>query len=1057
MGQDQGEAAQTISSELSESSSDFQDMNKLALDMSSHAMSDTGHDVNDKSQDQSETVLQESDQNVTQLLEATNSEESISSTRNDENEVNMSNLFGNVHSLRKNYLNNIIIGHLNINSLSTKICEIKELQSVCKFDVLVLSETKLDGSFKQEPLNIEGYSCVRQDKRSNSGGLLVYISRDIPYSVGSVSICNNEIECISVELHISDDKILLLAMYKNPRTDPVVFKRFFQETCEFISDSFENIVIIGDLNFNMLQKNMLSTIMPTYSLTNVIKDVTCFKSNQPTLIDVMLVTKRRKIIKSFSEKVGISDFHNLIGGILRLHKPAPKIKKVTTRKLSKIDYDKVLSEISETDLIQMMVHATDPNNAYDSLEQYLYQILDKHAPKRVRIIKKEEFHCMSKELRKAMLYRNQLRNKYYKFRTSHYLSLYRVQRNKVNAIKRKEIGRYFEEKCKTGTRNKDFWKAVKPLFSKSRTKSDSIPICENGELITDDHKVCGIFNNFFRKIGSEIGFPENNNKPMNDIIEEYAHHASVKMIAESINRNITHQNFMFKFVSEYEVRKTIKTLSTNKAAGYDEIPAQFIKKIAIKLVKPLTMLINQSIRTNRFPDRMKRANITPLFKKKDKLNKDNYRSVNLLPILSKIFERILYDQIYEFISPMFHRYLSGFRKGYNCQDVLIRLTEDWREQLDKGLTIGVIAIDLSKAFDCMPHGLLLAKLSAYGFDTDSCELMKSYVVQRKQRVKIGDTFSEWVHNIKGVPQGSILGPLLFNIFINDLLFFNFNSKIYNYADDNTLSCSENDITVLEKHLISDCQQAMKWFELNSMKANASKFQLMYLSRNAENLTGHDILKLGDVEIKASHSINILGVEIDKDLKFNLHIDEVCSQSGKQINALKRMKHYLDKECKMTIYNSYINNNFNYCSVIWMFTNKCNFDKLEKTNKRALRFATNKESLSYEAICAEEKQLSVYRKCVKTAASMMYKARKGTAPAYVCELFTLQESEYDMRDNDKVILPRYNTVSYGKNSMKYFGAKLWNIIPASIKSSPSLSTFKSAIGKWLLTCEESNII
>ena len=142
--------------------------------------------------------------------------------------------------------------------------------------------------------------------------------------------------------------------------------------------------------------------------------------------------------------------------------------------------------------------STDANCAYEMMHEHLCRLLDKHAPKKQKTIKKNDFRCMSKELMKAMLYRNRLRNKYYKFRSNHYLSLYKVQRNHVNAIKRKEICKYFEEKCKLGTRNKDFWNAIKPLFSKSRTKSDSISIRENGEIVTDEQKVCSIFNTFFK-------------------------------------------------------------------------------------------------------------------------------------------------------------------------------------------------------------------------------------------------------------------------------------------------------------------------------------------------------------------------------------------------------------------------------------------------------------------------------------------------------------------------------------------------------------------------------
>ena len=152
-------------------------------------------------------------------------------SNNDTNEVSVKN-FEEVENIRKSFPGHVIISHLNINSLNPKFSEIKELQRTCKLDVLVLSETKLDDSFKQEIFEIEGYSCIRQDKRSNSGGLLTYISNDIPFTAGSIKVCNNEIQCLSIELNVCNEKIMLLAMYKNPKTDPVIFKRFFEESCE---------------------------------------------------------------------------------------------------------------------------------------------------------------------------------------------------------------------------------------------------------------------------------------------------------------------------------------------------------------------------------------------------------------------------------------------------------------------------------------------------------------------------------------------------------------------------------------------------------------------------------------------------------------------------------------------------------------------------------------------------------------------------------------------------------------------------------------------------------
>jgi len=449
-----------------------------------------------------------------------------------------------------------------------------------------------------------------------------------------------------------------------------------------------------------------------------------------------------------------------------------------------------------------------------------------------------------------------------------------------------------------------------------------------------------------------MGINEDTAKETNELIDKYLNHQSIQIITTQINSS--QKTFDFAEVSESDVAKIFKTLSVKKAAGFDEIPVKFIKMTSRHLIKPMTILANRCISHETFPDNMKKANISPLYKKKDKLNKDNYRSVNLLVALSKVIEKIISIQAYEYMEPMLHTYMSGFRKGYGCQDILLRMTEDWRKALDNSLTIGVVAIDLSKAFDCMPHGLLIAKLKAYGFSLNACNLIKSYLVDRRQRVKIGHTFSDWVSNIKGVPQGSILGPLLFNIFINDYLYWNMNAKVYNYADDNTLCYVSSDITEIKEKLERDCLKSMEWFKMNNMKANADKFQLMFLNR--QNTYNDIYLQVEDSHIKSTTSINILGVEVDNKLNFTSHIDSICKQAGKQTNALKRIKYYLNKDCKMLLYNSYISSNFNYCPLIWMFTGKINIDKLKKTNKRALRFVTNDKESTYEEITRQERQI-----------------------------------------------------------------------------------------------------
>ena len=201
-----------------------------------------------------------------------------------------------IKELRQLYPENMIIGHLNVNSFDMKSLEIKNMLLEGKLDALMLSETKLDNSFQNSLYEVNGYIMYRQDKRSNSGGLLAYVSKDIPSTSGPINISTENVECMSIELNVREHKILLVCMYKNPKMKPHDFKMFFENTCEKIFDEFEHVIIIGDLNFNMLNNNTLANLCPTLNLTNIIDSPTCFKSNTPTLIDVMLVTKRKFLI-----------------------------------------------------------------------------------------------------------------------------------------------------------------------------------------------------------------------------------------------------------------------------------------------------------------------------------------------------------------------------------------------------------------------------------------------------------------------------------------------------------------------------------------------------------------------------------------------------------------------------------------------------------------------------------------------------------------------------------------------------------------------------------------
>ena len=328
---------------------------------------------------------------------------------------------------------------------------------------------------------------------------------------------------------------------------------------------------------------------------------------------------------------------------------------------------------------------------------------------------------------------------------------------------------------------------------------------------------------------------------------------------------------------------------------------------------------------------MKLGDITPVFKKDEKTCKENYRPICTLPPLSKVFERILGDQINPFMDDKLSDKLCGFRKGYNTQHALLNLLENWRNHLDNKEIIGVILCDLSKAFDTLPHDLLIAKLEAYGFGFNSLKLIYDYLNNRKQRCKVGSEYSTWLDVQAGVPQGSVLGPLLFNIFINDFFYFIHESDVCNFADDNSLYTSGKTLEEVVCKLEKDMKIAMAWFHNNSMGTNPKKFQLMFLGTKK---IINKCLNINGNICRSKTSILLLGIIIDWKLNFNNHINVLCSKATAKLKALYRLRTKLNSTQMMILYNSFIMSIFNYCPVVWMFCGKTANAKINNIQRKA---------------------------------------------------------------------------------------------------------------------------
>ena len=313
-------------------------------------------------------------------------------------------------------------------------------------------------------------------------------------------------------------------------------------------------------------------------------------------------------------------------------------------------------------------------------------------------------------------------------------------------------------------------------------------------------------------------------------------------------------------------------MDSKKAQGFDNTPSKLLPPGASDVAHHISSLINHSLQSCIVPYILKLAEVSSLYKKNYCLLKGNYRPVCVLPSVSKIYERIMAVQLCDFFDRIFSDLLSAFRKRYSCQSTLLNMIEHFTKSLDRGEYVACLSMDLSKAFDCLPHCLTICKLYAYGVSRQVCFLIASYLQGQKQWIKLGHWRSEWAELSKGVPQESILGPLIFNIFLNDIFYFATESDLYNYADDNCVKVSHTELNILSSHLHSETQSMVKWFTDNSMRANAGKFQGISLCGGREQTTIN--INAGESDICFVSKIEVLDVSIDYKFNFNDHVKRI---------------------------------------------------------------------------------------------------------------------------------------------------------------------------------------
>lgn len=677
-------------------------------------------------------------------------------------------------------------------------------------------------------------------------------------------------------------------------------------------------------------------------------------------------------------------------------------------------------------------------------------VLDSVAPVKEVRIKNQSDPWISAEILESIRERDSwLRKSRGDTHSSENYQMYRKMRNKVHNDIRNAKRHYMIEKIdEYKDKPKELWKHLKTLGYQSKSNTSSNTVLDvNGEKCHDKKDVADHFNHFFTHVASDLV----NQLPK----QEFNSYDVDSPVFKNQYKSVVPDSFQLQEINEEFVLNEIHSLDISKSTGLDGIPGRFIKDAAEAITGPITHIINASLRCGVVPHDMKIAKVIPLHKKKSKLEAGNYRPVSILSVVSKFLEKAVFHQLNDYLvnNNLIYQFQSGFRGSYSTDTCLIHLQDHIRKQTAAGNYTGMILLDIQKAFDSVDHQILCNKLSAMGVHSTSIDWFQSYLSGRRQVVSINRVESDPLTITCGVPQGSILGPILFLCYVNDMP-NSINCLLLQYADDSALIYSDKDPNNIKKNLSSNLESGNKWLIENKLSLHMGKTELILFGtkRKLGQYTDFSIICDGQL-IKAKHSVVYLGLELNQYLDGEQIVLGIISKTNSRLKFLYRQANYFNQNVKKTICTALVLCLFDYSISSWYGgISKYHARRLQCAQNKVIRFILGKD-FYYHINHADFKTLGILN--INTRAEQLrlnhvFNVFHGTSPVYMRESFIRVNSVHSHNTRGSSFnfqLPKIKTHSAG--SFYYNAIKNWNRLPENIKSILLKYNFKKDAKAYLL--------
>ena len=934
--------------------------------------------------------------------------------------------------------------HLNIASLSLHKEELESVLTMLdfKFDVIGISETKILKDINPNyDISINGYNHFSTPTESAKGGVILYVAMEHNCNpikdLDLVMYKTYVLESVFTEIIIPNkNNILLGCVYRHPSMELKDFNVNYLDPLLDKLDEKKHAFLLGDFNIDLMKNdsdtqtaNFLDSITSNSFVPHIIHP-TRITPHSKTLIDNIFSNSQNfSQAKSGNLTLSISD-HLAQFLIIPLDVGyVPRKIYMYKRDTKNFDRENFFMDLISIDWPSLLrLDLENPDLSYSNYASTIGSLIDKYMPLKKRTQKeiKEQYKpWITKEILSSIREREKLHKKFIKAKDeiikNDYHKKYKELRNQILNKTRQSKKDYFHNFFEKNSNNiKNTWKGIKTIIHiNNKSKSQPSSLLVNNELISKAEDVSRTFNTYFSTIASEL--------------RGKMHHHCEDFSTYLKDRNSS--SFFINPTNKFEVINIINNIDINKANGPHSIPTDILHLIKLNVAQPLADIINLSFEKGVYIDILKISKVIPIFKEKgSNLDCSNYRPISLLSNINKIVEKIMHERLYAFLTK--HKCIYdlqfGFRKGHSTNHALLDLTEDIRKTIDDNMFAVGIFIDLQKAFDTVDHDILIKKLSHYGVRGVPNDWFRSYLSNRKQFVSINGVNSNLQPVQYGVPQGSVLGPLLFLIYINDLHSAITFCTTRHFADDTNLLIKNKSLKQLKKQLNLDLRKLVSWLNANKISLNASKTEMLIFRNPKKKLNYNLKIKLNGKRLYSSKFVKYLGILIDPHLNWSHHTESLAPKLSRSIGMLSKVRHYVNKQVLRNIYFGIFSSILNYGAQIWGQNHNKHIARIMKLQDRAIRvinFSGYREPTS--KLYKSSNILKFKDNITLNNYIYVHDSMKGRLPFVLSNNFEYLEDNHTHDTRilalQCVKLPVSRTLTYGIHSVTGQSSRAWNYL------------------------------